>query len=343
MKTPKSRGIRYWLIYFMGIMLPLVLVVQNYLTLRQGFSIWRLIWIAALIYIFLAVTQAYRGSVAVRLPIFENDPEILGFKYKDVEFPSRDGLALSGWFISPQRGAPLRNGAVIILTHGYGGNRLSLIKIARHLVDQGFRVLLYEMRGHGRSSGDLSTWGWLEVNDLLGAVDYLKTRSDVDINRLGALGYSLGGQVTLRAAVSTELIRAVAADGPSLAALRDHLLSPKLSLRKIILLTWLWTVYTLQTVITGVPQPPSLVEEISRISPRPLLLISCGEGSEQKVVRHFFAAAKEPKELYEIPEAQHAEGILARPQEYEQKLADFFVRGMDLTPPHHEQAVSPSD
>jgi fermentation-respiration switch protein FrsA (DUF1100 family) len=151
----------------------------------------------------------------------------------------------------------------------------------------------------------------------------------VDINRLGALGYSLGGQVTLRVAAKTELIRTVAADGPSLAALRDHIVSPGFSLRKLLLYPWLWTVYTLQTVITGVRQPQGVVEEISKIAPRPLLLISTGEGSEQRIVRYFFAAAKEPKTLYEIPEAQHAEGILARPGEYEQRLLEFFAQGLD--------------
>jgi pimeloyl-ACP methyl ester carboxylesterase len=328
MKTPKTRGIRYWLIYFLGLMLPLILIVRNYSALRESFSIWRTLWVAVLVFIILAVTQAYRGSAVPRMPVFENDPEILGFQFKEVEFPSRDGLRLSGWFIPPGSNSPMRHGVTIILTHGFSGNRLSLTRIARFLVNQGFSVLLYEMRAHGRSQGDLGTWGWLEINDLLGAVDYLQTRSDVDINRLGALGYSLGGQVTLRGAAKTELIRAVAADGPSLAALRDHIVSPGFSLRKLLLYPWLWTVYTLQTVITGVRQPPGVVEEISKIAPRPLLLISTGEGSEQRIVRYFFAAAKEPKTLYEIPEAQHAEGILARPGEYEQRLLEFFAQGL---------------
>ena len=39
-----------------------------------------------------------------------------------------------------------------------------------------YGVLMFDLRAHGSSDGDTSTAGWREVNDLLGAVDYLRSR-----------------------------------------------------------------------------------------------------------------------------------------------------------------------
>jgi fermentation-respiration switch protein FrsA (DUF1100 family) len=47
-------------------------------------------------------------------------------------------------------------------------------------------------------------------------------------------------------------------------------------------------------------------------------------GAEQNMMQHHFAAAREPKQLWIIPEAGHIEGLRVRPQEYEEKVVTFF-------------------
>lgn len=73
---------------------------------------------------------------------------------------------------------------------------------------------------------------------------------------------------------------------------------------------------------TKVPDPVSIQESITMISPRPLLLI--GSGSEKEMIEHHYDAAKEPKELWIIPEAGHIGGLAARPGEYETRVVNFF-------------------
>mgnify|MGYP000473990913 CR=1 FL=1 len=315
-KPGSGNVIRYWTIWIVTISLLSVLFIKGVFSLMDKFNALMGLAMGLLLYVLMAVMQAKRSISPLRYPLFQTMD--LGFEHQEVTFSSRDGLALSGWFV---RG---RNGATVVITHGLSGNRLSGTHAARLLSKQGFAVLLYELRGHGRSQADINTWGWVEINDLLGAVDYLRSRPDVDPDRIGALGYSLGGQISLRAAAQERWIKAVAAEGPTFAALSDHILSSAFSLRKLVLYPWLWIMYNFQVLLTGVPQPLGVVKETPKIAPRPILLIAAGRGEEYLMARRLFEVAGEPKELYHVPEASHLECSRARPEEYALKLVEFF-------------------
>ena len=74
--------------------------------------------------------------------------------------------------------------------HGYGHSRAQLLPHADFLHQAGFSVLLFDFRAHGRSAGTITTFGFLERWDVLGAVKFLQDRQ---IHRIGLLGFSLGG------------------------------------------------------------------------------------------------------------------------------------------------------
>lgn len=320
----KYKGIRYWLLWFLGITIPVLLLIVDYTSLLGGVTSGKILSGVLLLYLFLAFLRAVRGTSPRRFPVFENDPERLGFQFVDVDFPSRDGLMLSGWYVPPQ------NKATIVICHGFGGNRLMVSPVVRLLVKHGFGAMMFDFRAHGRSAGDLSTWGWLETQDLLGALDALQQRPEVDPARIGVLGFSLGGQVALRTAPGCGCIRAVAAEGPSPAVFADHVLSKRLSLKKILFMPYLWLLYAYHRLLVGSPVPMGVIESMGRIAPRPLLLITSGEAGEKLFVQHLFTQAQEPKTLYAIPEARHVEGVLARPEEYEHNLVSFFTHALDV-------------
>jgi len=322
-KKPGSGNvIRYWIIWIVTISVLLLLFLKGISALIRSFNAWAGLGLGLLLYVLMAVLQAKRSTTPQRYPLFRTMD--LGFDYEEVTFPSRDGLALSGWFVPGSMPAAGSNSATVVVTHGFSRNRLSGAVAARILSQQGFAVLLYDLRGHGRSQAGISTWGWLEINDLLGAVDYLRGRTDLNPDRIGALGYSLGGQVTLRAAAQERWIKAVAAEGSTFAALSDHIISSAFSLRKLVFYPWLWISYNYQALLTGVPQPLGVVKEMPKIAPRPLLLIAAGRGEEYLITRRLFEVAGEPKELYHVPEAVHTECSRARPEEYARKLVEFF-------------------
>ena len=78
--------------------------------------------------------------------------------------------------------------------------------------------------------------------------------------------------------------------------------------------------YALQAVLTagvslfsGHRPPPNIKDLVGRIAPRPVMLIAAGNGVESEVLNAgFYAAAGEPKTLWNIPEAGHVAGIRAR-------------------------------
>jgi hypothetical protein len=78
-------------------------------------------------------------------------------------------------------------------------------------------------------------------------------------------------------------------------------------------------------VISGELPPPSLADATPRIAPRPLFLIGAGtDNGGEDLQPLYFAAAREPKQFWKIPEAGHTGGYAARPREYARRLTAFF-------------------
>src|SRR5689334_7486684 len=162
------------------------------------------------------LVRVYMATHPYHAPVCCTTPKDRGLQYQDVTFTTPDGLTLAGWYI------PSRNHAAIILSHGYGGNRLGVMDYAEVLAHAGFGVLVYDERDQGNNPASLCTRGWLEVNDVIGGVNYLRARPDVDPAHICAFGFSIGGQITLRAAALTPYIAAVGADGASTATFDDE-------------------------------------------------------------------------------------------------------------------------
>lgn len=129
---------------------------------------------------------AQRAMVIPRLPL-EGTPADVGLEYEDVSFLSEgDNTELKGWFI------PAGNSSGIVIVNGGYQNRLDAtiptLQLTKDLIDNGYSVLLFDLRGRGESEGrglTLTNNDW----DIRGAVNYLKSR---ELNRIYILGFSSG-------------------------------------------------------------------------------------------------------------------------------------------------------
>ena len=233
----------------------------------------------------------------------------LGVPYENVVVTTDDGLELTATYV------PSRNRAAVLLFPGAGRSAE-----ARMLLAHGYGVLLLDPRGQGGSEGD--TVRWAGDQDVLAGVAYLRERPDVDADRVGALGFSIGGEMLLRAAAQSETIRAVVSEGAGqrvgetdVSGLARFLVDPS------------QVVMTAATaVFSNHEPPPPIVDHIGAIAPRPVLLIYAdpGIGGESTRQPKYFAAAGEPKSIWKVPGSDHTGGIDAAPLEYERRVVDFL-------------------
>ena len=242
----------------------------------------------------------------------------LGAAHEDVAFTTSDGLRLHGWFV------PSRNGATVIAFPGRSGPQ----KQTRMLVSNGYGVLLFDRRGEGASDGDPNIFGWGGDRDLHAAAAYLRSRDDVDSARIGAIGLSVGGEMLIRAAAHSDAFNAVVSEGASGQSLRDDLDNPGLSDRLSELPTQVSLTAALAVLTNQLP-PPSLKSEVAKIAPTPVFFIygEHGQGGTETVPnKGFYAAAREPKQIWEVPNGEHVAGITTAPKEYERRVVGFFDR-----------------
>lgn len=93
----------------------------------------------------------------------------------------------------------------VLVCHGLGGNKTGKFRLYIHLAERlsqlGIAVLRIDFRGSGDSEGQFSDMTLSsEVSDAIVALNYLRHHPDIDPNRIGIFGRSVGGTVALMAA-----------------------------------------------------------------------------------------------------------------------------------------------
>jgi uncharacterized protein len=119
---------------------------------------------------------------------------------------------------STQRSASTRPAApkgTLFLLHGLGdSNEYYPYEFYSFIMaGQGYRVVLVDSRGHGRSTGDQITYGFRESRDLVQILDVLQRRGLI-IGNVGVLGISYGASTAICWAAIDPRVRAVVALEP---------------------------------------------------------------------------------------------------------------------------------
>jgi hypothetical protein len=125
----------------------------------------------------------------------------------DAAWISAEGKPIAGWWVPGRTKA-----SAIILVPGFGMSRADLISLAVTLWQTGFSVLAYDLRASGAAPHEASTFGLRETDDLLTALDYLKSRLPSNASQVGIWGADVGARAALRAAVSRPEVSAIVAD-----------------------------------------------------------------------------------------------------------------------------------
>lgn len=253
-------------------------------------------------------------------------PTNLKASVENITFPSAaaDKLSLKGWLI-PASGKPK---GIIILCHGRDDNRVGMLTHARYLREAGFSCLLFDFRCCGDSDGDTTTIGWKETDDVIGAVQYLKSRPDTKDLPIGAFGVSMGGASVVQAAAKCPDIKVVGADCPYavLTSAIDQRFRAFLGPLHPILSSPIrfWGEQALKMNADTV----SPEKAAAHLGNRPLLLI---HGTWDITIlpedsKRIYAAASGPKELWLVPQAFHARAFGVDPDGYRQHVLALFAK-----------------
>ena len=274
-------------------------------------------------------------------PDAPSSPADHGLPFTEVLFPSRDGLTLHGWFIpgpgvtgfslEDQDWAAGSRGT-IVFGHGRFGSKDPDLKYVPWLREAGYNCFLFDFRGHGRSEGDYTSFGYHERKDLLGAIDLFESKG---IPRVGVLGFSLGAVVGISTAAQCPAIAAVVADGAfvklrrALARGAEERGVPRWLVRALgPSILWL-----AGRRVGGDLEQSDPMRWVHKIAPRALFLIHGEEDPYVSVddVRRLYEEAGEPKELWIAPGAGHRRVDQVYPDDYRDRVVSFFDRYLAAT------------
>ncbi len=119
------------------------------------------------------------------------------------------GASIAIELVEPQ--APVH--ATVFVLHGIRDRRDSMRSVGAALAARGARAVLVDLRGHGRSTGDVLSYGVFDKADLGSVTDELARRGLVT-GALGVYGYSYGAATAIQWAGSDSRVRAVVAVAP---------------------------------------------------------------------------------------------------------------------------------
>jgi uncharacterized protein len=277
-------------------------------------TILRVVLIVVSVLIIISLWGFY-SSIRPPKIISSHTPRDLKMNYEDVSFKTADGLTLRGWYIPSAKGTQ----KTLILLHGYPADKGNILP-ALAFLHEDFNLLLFDFRYLGSSEGSYSTAGAKEVEDLLAAIQFLKSRG---VKEVGVWGFSMGGAVTLMAIEKAPEIRAVISESSyaSLADMTFELLPIPLLNYPIAYLVGIWA-----KLFLGIDVRDASPADRIRNTKIPILLIH----SSADAVIPFSHARLLQQALAQNPNAefwfheQFAHGQLA--SDYRTRVRDFFLK-----------------
>ena len=240
----------------------------------------------------------YLESVGVFFPSRDMsvNPSGMHLPWDDTYFKTSDGVTLNGWFFKNPKA-----GATLFFAHGNAGNMSDRLFKIKFFHDLGLNVFIFDYRGYGKSEGKPTEAGI--YLDGQAAFDYLRTRGDVDMQKIILYGASLGGAVVIDLATHREAALLVVESSFTNANDMAHILYPFVPS------------FFLSLKFDSLDKVKTLkVQKLFIHSPQDQVV-------PYWVGRKLFEAAREPKEFLEI-QGGHNDGSIT----VEPSAAGEFIR-----------------
>jgi len=249
-------------------------------------------------------------------------PISYGMNFKWVEFPSGDGVPLRGWYV-PAAGEA---GGTIIYCHGLNRTRIEMLPMAAFGHQLGYDGLLFDFRHQGASGGEMTTLGYKERLDVIGALRYALDQKHA-ARPVILWGVSMGAAAALLAAAESPDVAAVISDS-SFLSLRNtvehhwrlffHLPAFPIADEMVYWIAWRGGFRVSDF---------NLVNAVTRIGNRPLLFVALQDDRRMppSIARALYSNAVSPQRaLVVLPGQRHGEGFNLDTEQYEAAVRQFL-------------------
>ncbi|HEX2142507.1 MAG TPA: alpha/beta hydrolase [Candidatus Limnocylindria bacterium] len=241
-----------------------------------------------------------------------------------------DGKSIAGWYVPAASGIG-PEGATLVLAHGHGGNKSSMLGHAEVLHDD-YNLVLFDLRNHGQSEDAPTTVGVHERRDLQAMVDWLETNKAP--RALGVLGTSMGSAVAVNEAMNDSRVDALVLESTH-ATLANALEARLRRAGYPLAVPAAWSILMGGLIRTGADMSAAdPVQAIGRLEEVPVLLIGGGQDysmgpTDAEDLQAAAQAAGIDAELHVCEPAGHGGAHIGCPDEYRDWVLGFLARTLD--------------
>jgi pimeloyl-ACP methyl ester carboxylesterase len=306
---------------------------------RKSFPIFKILFSLVLLsVIIISLLSAFIAWDVINPPRKDVEPFSANIvpDYRDVAFFDMERkLTLKGWYFESGNS---RN--TVILAHGYGENRLQFDEktadMIKSFLGNNFNVLTFDFRNSGDSEGDLTSFGYNETNDVLGAISYAKKALGAE--KIVLAGFSTGASSCLIACTKSDDIHAVIADSPFMdlgSFIDDRLFLEKIKLRLPKFIFGKTTIMAADLLGHMKSEEIDLNSILSDAVMPPVMLIHASndelipEASANKLFAALSKNSINQNELWITEDAGHTGSYMKNPTLYMQKVISFLDKALE--------------
>lgn len=244
--------------------------------------------------------------------------------YISLGFTDRSGGEHEGWLLRGLRGAP-----VIILSHGYDSNRADLLSLGTILRDNHFNVYIFNFHGP-KAKEAYSNLGPRQASDLMSAIETVTKQPQVNPNRIGLFGTSVGGYASWVAAQLNPKVKALVVDTTYATPEQmfdtqiDRMLGGSSGLFRVL------TEAEFHLATLGTDSTPMLANLPRLAGVRKLFISGRDNPPLAKMTEGIYSQAPPPKQLLVLEHSQAGLASEGEKKEYEDQVLNFFLQNLSL-------------